>query len=524
MVAASPASAHADLLVSTPSASAILERAPEEIVLDFSEPVTTIEGSIELYAETGIRVDIGAIDVDADDPSRVVAAEVPELEAGQFVVAWRVLSADGHLAEGAFSFQVGTTSIVDGDAVSQILAGLAERRSAPTGLEATRHLARFATFAGLCALFGALAFAVAVGGGLRRLRMVLIAGLVAAFLGTAVHYVTQGPYAAGGSWGDIVDTGLWSAVWSTRHGKALVARLVLLGVAAAFLVAARTAATRAATWWRSGIALIGAGTIVTMSASGHPSSSSTAGLAVGIDAVHLSAIVIWVGGLVALARLRPLDESDEVRIVATFSRWATVAVPIAVATGLWQTWHLIPGWEDLTATSWGRALVVKSAFVVAAVTIGGVARWMVANHLGASIKRLLLIEVVVVAGVLASTAVLVANPPQVQAASNVFTASLVEGSTIVDVTVTPARVGANEIHLTVRTPNGALAPVESATVRFSQAESEVPALEVPVELLGPNHFSGSVSLLEGGPWTMEILVQADSSSVTRLTATVAIAG
>ncbi|MFM8484031.1 MAG: copper resistance protein CopC, partial [Actinomycetota bacterium] len=345
---AAPASAHADLLVSNPAASAILERAPEEIVLDFSEPVTTIEGSIEVYAETGIRVDIGTAAVAADDPSRVVAADVPALEAGQFVVAWRVLSADGHLAEGAFSFQVGTSSTADGDLVSQILAGLSERRRPPAGLEAVRHGARFAVFAGLCALFGALAFAVAIGNGLRRLRAVLIGGLVAAFLGTAVHFVTQGPYAVGGSWGGIVDTGLWSDVWSTRNGKALVARMVLLGIAAVLLAAARPAAARSATWWRSSMALVGAGTIMTLSASGHPSSSSLAGLAVGVDAVHLSAIVIWIGGLVALTRLRPVDDSDEVRIVATFSRWATVAVPIAVATGLWQAWHLIPGWEDLT--------------------------------------------------------------------------------------------------------------------------------------------------------------------------------
>ncbi|MFM8382540.1 MAG: copper resistance protein CopC, partial [Actinomycetota bacterium] len=200
LTGAAPAAAHADLLVSNPAASAILERAPEEIVLDFSEPVSTIEGSVELYAETGIRVDIGTAAVAADDPSRVVAADVPALEAGQFVVAWRVLSADGHLAEGAFSFQVGTSSTADGDLVSQILAGLSERRRPPAGLEAMRHGARFAVFAGLCALFGALAFAVAIGNGLRRLRAVLIGGWLATFLGTVAHFVTQGPYAVGGSW------------------------------------------------------------------------------------------------------------------------------------------------------------------------------------------------------------------------------------------------------------------------------------------------------------------------------------
>jgi hypothetical protein len=61
-------------------------------------------------------------------------------------------------------------------------------------------------------------------------------------------------------------------------------------------------------------------------------------------------------------------------------------------------------------------------------------------------------------------------------------------------------------------------------MRFTLDGSDIPALAVPVEVLGPNHFTGSVSLLNGGSWTLEIIVQVDAATVTRLTTTVDISG
>lgn len=527
LLGAQPASAHADLVSSDPAPSAILEISPQEITLDFTEQVTPVERSIEIFDEQGQSQEIGDIEVDETDPTVVVGREVPELSPGQYVVAWRVLSADGHVAQGAFSFQIGTGSsdLSNDEVVAQVLAGLSADRQGPTGLSAVRHGARFAVFAGVCALFGVLLFAVASARGGRRPLQLIAGGWVVVFVGTAVHFATQGPYAVGGSWSGVVDLDLWSDVWSTRNGKALVIRLLMLAVFGVLLVLAHRNRQRLRTsWWQSTTALVGAGVIVTMSASGHPSTSSLSGLAVGVDAVHLAAIAIWVGGLLAVMTIRPASEDQEHLIVERFSRWATIAVPIAVVTGLWQTWHLIASWDDLSNTAWGRALVVKMSFVVAAVTIGAIARWMVVNRLGGSIRRLVLVEVAVVVAILAATTSLVANPPRVQAEAQVFTASLVDGATIANVTVTPGRVGLNDVHVTVQTPNGALSPVAGVTMRFTFEASDVPPLAVPVEVLGPNHFTGSVSLLSAGSWTLEILVQVDASTITRLTTPVDIAG
>lgn len=523
---ASPVSAHADLVVSNPSASAVLEQGPKEISLRFTEPVTPVDRSVEVFNQQGQLIQIGDAIIDPSDATAVVVQDLPELPLGQYVVAWRVLSADGHVAQGAFSFQIGTqqSSQSGADIVADVLAGLATSREGPPGLDAVRYGARFAVFVGLAALMGTLLFAVASQLGGRRIRLAIIAGWWAATLGTALHFLTQGPYAVGGSWTGVVDPDLWADVWSTRNGQALVVRLVLLVLFAGLLILAHRNRQRIQTsWWRSSSALVGAGVIVTMSAAGHPSSSSLAGVSVAVDAVHLAAIVLWIGGLVAVILVGSTTSDPDV-VMQRFSRWATVAVPIAVVTGMWQTWHLISRWDDLSNTAWGRALVVKVSFVVAAVTVGGIARWVVVNRLTGSIRRLIVIEVAVVVAILAATSALVSHPPRVQAETKVFNASLVEGTTIANVTVTPGRIGVNEIHVTVQTPSGALAPVAGVTMRFTLDGSDIPALAVPVEVLGPNHFTGSVSLLNGGSWTLEIIVQVDAATVTRLTTTVDIAG
>ena len=56
------------------------------------------------------------------------------------------------------------------------------------------------------------------------------------------------------------------------------------------------------------------------------------------------------------------------------------------------------------------------------------------------------------------------------------------------------------------------------------AGSEIPAISVPVDELGPNHFVGSLSIVSAGTWTLELLINPDPSTSVRLTSDVVIAG
>jgi copper transport protein len=244
---------------------------------------------------------------------------------------------------------------------------------------------------------------------------------------------------------------------------------------------------------------------------------------VGVDATHMSAVVLWFGGLtMVVCGAVPSTPAAPV-VVARFSRVATWALPVAVVTGAWQTRHLVPELSNITESDWGKGLLIKVSLVVGAITLGVFGRWLVrrADHDG--LRRIIAVELAVGVLVFAATAGMVAKSPEIPSTSAVVEVSLVDGDMIANLAVTPGRVGFNEIHLILASPAGSLRPVESVEMRMTLPNSEIPAVAVPVEVLGPNHFVGSVSIPYGGVWNMEILVSPDPSSSKRFTTDIPIA-
>ena len=105
------ASAHADLQVSTPEDGESLEIAPEEIRLTFSE---------ELFEEL---VEISILDAAGDLYSTIEVEQTPppgtdvifpwptQAPPGEYSIAYRVVSADGHPVTGTISFSYAATAV-----------------------------------------------------------------------------------------------------------------------------------------------------------------------------------------------------------------------------------------------------------------------------------------------------------------------------------------------------------------------------------------------------------------------------
>jgi copper transport protein len=518
---ASPVAAHGQLDSSSPAPSAVLETAPSEISLDFNEPVTPVARSIEIYNQDGQRIVLGEALLSPDDPSVLIAGDVPDIPDGLYVVAWRAVSNDGHAIEGAYSFQIGASApiVATSDLINNILSG----QDGPQGLSWLMGVAKFLGFLGVCLVLGCLA--MLAGGSISSRRVIAFIGIGWAFTAVSalVLFAAQGPYTTAGTWSDLFSTSLWSDVYATRLGKALVIRELLLLSLLVLIWSLRGNFARSLTsWWRSTTLLVGVGIVLTFSASGHPSASSLAGIAVFVDALHFSSVILWVGGLIVVACGGVMRSVHADVVVRRFSRMATFAIPMTVLTGLWQTWHLVPALSDITQTAWGKALLIKTCFVIAAVTLGGFARWLVQRGEGHSIHRIIVVEFLIATVVLGVTAGMLAKSPEVTEANAVFSTQLVEGGTIVGIAVTPGRVGNNEIHVTISTPSGTLSPVEGVTMRLTLPGSEVPTITAAVSELGPNHFVGALSILTAGTWTLEILVQPDPSTSTRYTTEVPI--
>ena len=511
LVPAPSASAHASLEVSVPAPSSVLEEAPDAIVLDFDEPIEAGLSSIQLFDQDERLVDIGDTEAATNDDS-VVTASLPDLGDGIYAVVWRVASADGHIVDGAFGFSIGAA----GDA-TDLIDDVRDGASAAPSVTRTADVARFVLFVGMVLLVGAGLWSLIapVEGTTRWQRAMPVAGWVLALVASLLGYGLYGASAVAGTLADAVSPEVWGRVDATQTGRMTLVRIGLLLVIGVLLRLRRASGTM---WWRQVAVACAVGALVTLSAAGHPSVTSPKALYVLLDAVHLISIVVWMGGLALLAAGRRswYDDPGVERTARTFSRAITVLVPVIVVTGVLQAWELAGGPDELTDTSWGRTLLVKLAVVSVVVAIGAVSRWLLHNVAVVSIRRTVLAEAALGAVVLAFTASLVTLPPAPIAQGEVFHATLTQAGLIVDITVTPGRVGSNEVHLVITPPGGSITPVTSATARMTLPSDDVPVSPVTITADGPNHYTGTITLPFRGDWTLEVLVEITAGNTALL--------
>ncbi|MEP7113685.1 MAG: copper resistance protein CopC, partial [Ilumatobacteraceae bacterium] len=495
---AQQALAHAGLEASVPSANAVLEAGPPNIELDFNEAVDAGLANIGLYDRDATLIPTGGPERITDDT--VVQASVPTIGDGVYVVVWRVPSADGHVVNGVFSFQVGVQSGVDVGALIDKVSGNAT---------ASSTVGRLDTAARLLALIGLI---VMVGGGLLALqlpgrssdattnRMLLWMAWVFLLAGSLGSFGLYGAKVVAGSPSDAIKPSVWGKVVGSHTASVLLVRVMLVLVLGGLLVAF---ARRAGDVWRGAALAISVALVLTYSSIGHANAQRPAPLWIAIDAVHLTAVSLWIGGLLmfAFGTSTWLTDPENERVVHRFSRTAVVAVPVIVATGVAQTLKLAGNLDDLTSTSWGGTLLVKIAVATVLVAIGGVSQWLLRNDGPASLKRTVLVEALIGIAVVGLAAALVALPPQTVAASKVFTTTLSNEGVIADVTVTPGRVGQNEVHLVITPPGGSIDPVVSTTVEAQLPSAGTGVVPAILEAIGPNHYTGTIVLSQAGDWT-----------------------
>ena len=104
-LAAASALAHTELAQTVPADKAVLETAPKEVMLHFTEAVRLT--SVALRKEGGAAAELGPLPADKSDHFALPARE---LSTGAYTVEWRALSDDGHALRGAFGFTVGAAA------------------------------------------------------------------------------------------------------------------------------------------------------------------------------------------------------------------------------------------------------------------------------------------------------------------------------------------------------------------------------------------------------------------------------
>lgn len=375
---AGTASAHAALTGSDPSSGVVVDKAPTQISLTFSEKVSTNDDSLRVLNPKGKRVDVGKpSNISGTTYAIQVRSGLPD---GTYTVAWQVVSADSHPVAGAFTFSVGapsktTVSVSDQDVGGGLVGGL-------------YGFGRYMSYAGFIVMVGGAAFILACwqrGAGVRALQRLVVSGWVSLTAATLWLLLLRGSYSTTGKVGDIFDLNLLGQVLQTKTGAALVSRLLLLAAAALFIAVLFGAydkredeEKRDLTFGLAiGGGVVAAGLAASWALAEHASTGLQPGIAMPVDVVHLLAVAIWLGGLsallVALYRA-PADNLVGRIAVQNFSRIAFGSVLALVATGIYQSWRQLGSWSAFTDTGYGQLLLVKIGLVALLVGIASISR------------------------------------------------------------------------------------------------------------------------------------------------------
>ncbi len=373
LAGAGPASAHAALTGSDPAQGAVVERAPAQVSLTFSESVSLNDDSLRVLDPRGKRVDDGRpAGTGGTTYSVSLHTGLPD---GTYTVTYQVVSADSHPVAGAYTFSVGAPSKTSVSVSAEEAGG---------GVVGWLYgLGRYVSYAGFAVLVGGAAFVLACwprGSGVRVVQRFVVSGWLALTAGTLLLLLLRGSYTGSGKVADVFDLGLLGEVLQTKTGAALVSRLLLLAAAALFIAVLFGAYDKRedeekrdlAFGLAVGGAVVSAGLAATWAMSEHASVGLQAGLAMPVDVLHLIAVATWLGGLAALLAAlyrAPVDTPVPASAARRFSRVAFGSVIALVATGTYQSWRQLGSWSAFTDTRYGQLLLAKITLVAVLVGI-----------------------------------------------------------------------------------------------------------------------------------------------------------
>ncbi|MGW0879064.1 copper resistance CopC/CopD family protein [Streptomyces sp. NPDC002671] len=379
LAGAGPASAHAALTGSAPAQGVVVDKAPDQVSLTFSEKVALSDDSLRVLDPRGKSVQTGS---PANVSGTTYAVHLKSgLGKGTYTVTYQVVSADSHPVSGAYTFSIGApsqtvvsdTGPTAGGGVVGVLYGLG----------------RYVSYAGFIVLVGGAAFVLACwprGSGVRALQRLVVGGWLALTAATLWLLLLRGSYTTTGKFADVFDLDLLDQVLQTKTGATLVSRLLLLATAALFIAILFGAYNRREEGpekrdltfgLAAGGVVVAAGLAASWAMAEHASTGLQPGLAMPVDVVHLLAVAGWLGGLTALlvALYRaPAETPVEAAATRRFSRLAFSSVVTLAATGTYQSWRQLGSWSAFTETRYGQLLLIKIGLVVLLISIARLSR------------------------------------------------------------------------------------------------------------------------------------------------------
>lgn len=484
MLACAQLWAHASLVESTPAEEQVVAVSPEQVTLEFNEPVEPIE--ISLVDRSGTKVP-GVQEARAEE-NKVLLPLAEQLADGVYVVSYRVVSADTHPTGGAFAFFVGERSA----APKPVVQG-----SAANGWTNAVGLNRWALYTFVLLAVGSSLFYLLM----RVPAAIALAatgiGAVAALL-AALSFVLSigfgGAQMIGGEASILFGARAWSTGASTTLGPSAA-----IGVPAMLLL-----------WgglhFRKRL-LLAAGVVIgvlSFLVTGHAATASPVPLMSSMVALHLVCAAFWLGSLYPLFQATRLPNVQEAgAVMVTFSRLAVYSVIVLFASGVVISWVQLRSWSAFITTQYGWNLLFKLACFVALLALAAYNKNRLTPRLAAGdapgatrLRRSIRFEYLLYVLILGAAASLTLTQPPRAIAS--FSGTAEAQGYRAHLVVTPALAGENKVVVTVTDAAGQPVVLESMNLTLDHAAAGIAGLEKRGERAGASwQFTISETAIAG---------------------------
>jgi copper transport protein len=270
--------------------------------------------------------------------------------------------------------------------------------------------------------------------------------------------------------------------------------------------------------------------VISPALSGHASLERPSAVLVPANAIHVLAMSVWVAGLVLLLFVLPratrrLEPPDRTRLLAAtlarFSPIALASVLAILATGLVQSWFQVEQLGNLIDTAFGRSALIKFGLLVGPLMALGaynqrrlLPRLRAAAEGGATpgrdgvlLRRSIRTEIALLAVVLGVTAALVSYAPSGSVSSGPQSVTASFGPADLQLTVDPARVGPNEMHvyLTDKQTGSQYDRVQEFTAELLLPAEQLGPLKAEARKAGPGHYVMNGALFGvAGDWEVKV--------------------
>lgn len=557
LVGAPVASAHAQLLATSPASGATVATQPSRVIFEFNQAVGGTLGAVRVYDARGTEVDNLSVSHPEGNERWMAVGLKPGLPDGTYTATYRVISADTHIVYGGLVFSIGHA----GAAPRFTVAGLIGRTEVGRVTKVAFGVVRWLDYLSIALLLGGLVFLLvawlpgfaAVADGepqwqlaahrfAERMRYLLIVAVAVGLIASVLGVLLQGASAAGVSlWASLKSTVLQSTlesrfgeVWGARaiDWVALGVLLWIAGVLQRRIAVGREAGavTLGVPRWLVGLIALGATYLaITPALGGHASIQSPTGVFFPADVLHVLAASVWVGGIACLllalpAATRQLERPERSRLLlATLLRFSPVAlasVIVIAATGVIQAYIDVRSLHALFHSTYGTLIIAKTVLLLSLIGLGWINRERVIPAFkriagagespgagGVLARRTMRVELALMLAVLGVTAALVSYAPPIDAASGPFSTSTTIGPAELEMTVEPAKVGLNTIHLyLINAKTGTqYTATKELTVKAVLPSKGIGPLTLQVTPAGPGHYVlSSAALSPGGTWEIQL--------------------